>query len=136
MYIVIILLVSLLFVIVLKKLSKNPDLSQFNTPEILSDDEYYSISIPVEIDDKNGKKAFVQLFEQYGFSGNGPSIEQIVRKNTKFSGVEFDSEGDCFLMYAQSREHQAEILNELKRIQNIDCLNSWLRKASWILIKE
>jgi hypothetical protein len=136
LHILVILLAALLIVVSIKKVSANPDLDSYYPPEIDIDDEYYSISILVEIDEKNGKKAFVKLFEKYGFSGNGPSIEQVIRKNTSFQDVEFNSEGDAFLMYARDKAHQAQIVNELKCIQDIQCLDKWLKKASWILLKE
>jgi hypothetical protein len=136
LHILVIILVALLIVISIKKVSANPDLESYYPPVVDTDDEYYAISILVEIDEKNGKQAFVKLFEKYGFSGNGPSIEQVIRKNTSFQDVEYNSEGDAFLMYARDKVHQTEIVNELKCIEDIKCLNKWLKNASWILIKE
>lgn len=136
MHIVVILIVALSIVVSIKNVSANPDVDSYYPPKIEIDEEYFGISIIVEIDEKNGKKPFVELFEKYGFSGNGPSIEQVIRKNTSFKGVEFNSEGDAFLMYAQDQAHQANIVSELKCIEDIHCLNKWLKKASWILVKE
>lgn len=57
------------------------DPSEFYAPKLYADETSLTISIPVEIAGRDGKKSFVKLFELHGFSGNGPSIEQVVRRN-------------------------------------------------------
>ena len=127
-----ILLLSLVIIVLLAKRAKiNPDLTKYYPPKILSHAEDLSIQVPVVIEPKDGKEAFVELFELYGFSGNGPSIAQVIRKNTNFKAVTYDCEGDCFLMYAKDSRQFVQIMDKLKCIENIECLNDWLRKSFW-----
>ena len=114
----------------------NPNVDDYYPPQIYSDETYFSISIPVEIDLKDGKHSFVKIFNAYGFSGNGPSIEQVIKANIDFSPVEFDSEGDAFFMYAADREQYLIVLNEIRCIEKVSCLKKWVKKARWKLIKE
>jgi len=65
----------------------------------------YRIQCPVgEID------GYYELFEQYGFGGNGPSwVEHVSaildEKDPKvLDHLEFDEEGDTFLVYTDSEE--------------------------------
>ena len=111
------------------------ELKKYYPPTIYSDTQYLSISIPVEISEKGGRPSFVHLFEKYGFSGNGPAIEQVVRANLTASG-EYDSEGDAFYVRAKKRGEYDYILTELRCIEDIECLNKWLDNASTILFKE
>lgn len=113
-----------------------PNHKEYYAPVVYGQAEYLSISIPVEVDDKDGKKAFVKLFEKYGFSGNGPSIEQVVRTNNSFDNVEYGSEGDSFFMYVKDKADFDEILSKMKCIENTECLNRWLNKSRVALIKE
>lgn len=113
-----------------------PDHKQYYAPVVYSDVEHLSISVPVEIAEKEGKKAFVRLFEKYGFSGNGPAIEQVIRMNNSFDNVEYDSEGDSFFMYVNNKADFENVLAKVKCIENTECLNSWLNKSRLVLIKE
>lgn len=111
------------------------DLERYYAPKIYSNYQNLSISIPVEITDKEGLVSFVRLFESYGFSGNGPAIEQVIKANLTASG-RYDSEGDAFYVYAQSQGEYHHLLAELKCIEDIECLDRWLENASTILFKE
>lgn len=113
-----------------------PDPGQFYPPKVRALPEYFSVSVIVEVDEKDGKKAFVKLFEKYGFSGNGPSIEQVIRKNIKLRNIEFDSEGGMFAAYTTDNAQYVEMVNAIKCIEDIKCLDKWLNNARWTLIKE
>ena len=113
-----------------------PDMGLYYAPKMYSEPKYFSISIPVEIEKKGDKISFVELFHVYGFSGNGPSIEQVVKANIKTKQLEYDSEGDTFVVYALDQESYIQLLNELEAVKRIESLNGWLRKAAWMPIKE
>jgi len=115
---------------------RTPDLGQYYPPTLYHDSQYHSISIAVEIDKKRNKVSFVDLFNIYGFSGNGPSMEQVVKANLGTRNVEYDSEGDAFIVYAPNQETYVQVLKELEAVTRIESLNAWLRKAAWIPIKE
>ncbi|GAB1263578.1 hypothetical protein [Aurantivibrio infirmus] len=112
------------------------DLDKYYAPTVYSSLEYFSISIPVEIAEKNGKLSFVKLFEKYGFSGNGQAIEQVVRKNIGGNVGEYDSEADAFYINAKDSSEYTELLTKIKCIEEIACLNKWLQNATSIIIKE
>ena len=133
----IIVVLGLLALLLLSGGKKVNDLERYYAPKVHSGTEAgYWINIPVEIDVKDGKESFISMFEQYGFSGNGPSIEQVVRKNVQLEGAFYDSEGDNFFVYFDDHADFQNGLNELRCIEDIHCLSAWLGKASSILIKE
>lgn len=134
--IIVVCILLVLFVFYWIRPLANPDITEYYPPIIYSDETYFSITIPVEIDLKDGKRSFTELFNAYGFSGNGPSIEQVVRANTHFASVQFDSEGDAFVMYTSNEEQYLSILNELRCMEEIACLKKWVKTARWVLIKE
>jgi hypothetical protein len=114
--------------------SINPN--DFYAPKVYSDQATLTISIPVEVGEKNGKKSFVKLFELYGFSGNGPSIEQVVKRNmTELSGT-FDSEGDAFVVRVATSEQLKQALQKMKCVEDVKCLATWLKKSESICSKE
>lgn len=110
--------------------------SDFYAPTLYTDQATLTISIPVEIDDKNGKKSFVRLFEAYGFSGNGPSIEQVVKRNVAELPGTFDSEGDAFVLRVASQPSFDEAVSKLKCVEDVACLAGWLKQSSSIIVKE
>jgi hypothetical protein len=114
--------------------SANPD--DFYAPKLLLDEKLLTFVIPVEIDERAGKKSFVKLFELYGFSGNGPSIEQVVKHNMPRIAGKFDSEGDAFVLTVLSRSDFEATRTELKCVEEVKCLASWLAGAKSILHKE
>ena len=133
----IIILIVLVFIgFVLQKHFNRPNPDDYYPPKVDTLPEYFSVSVSAEVDEKGGKKAFVNLFERYGFSGNGPSIEQVIRKNVKLKGVEYDSEGDMFSAYTTSKGQFEELVKSVKCIEEIKCLDDWLNKAKWALLKE
>jgi hypothetical protein len=114
--------------------SINPN--DFYAPKVYSDQATLTLSIPVEVGEKNGKKSFVKLFELYGFSGNGPAIEQVVKHNmTELSGT-FDSEGDAFVVRVATPEKLKAALQKLKCVEDVMCLATWLKLSESILGKE
>ncbi len=117
-------------------LFRTTDLDLYYTPTLHSESQYLSISIPVEIEKKGNQVSFVELFNVYGFSGNGPSMEQVVKANIKAKNLEYDSEGDAFLVYAPDQETYLHAMKDLEAVTRIESLNIWLRKAAWIPIKE
>jgi hypothetical protein len=117
-------------------LLRTTDLGLYYPPTLFLQSQHCSISIHVEIDKKGNKESFVKLFNIYGFSGNGPSIEQVVKANIKTKKLVYDSEGDTFLIHAPDQETYLRVLKELEAITRIELLNVWLRNTAWILIKE
>jgi hypothetical protein len=93
-------------------------------------------SIPVEVEKKGDRASFVELFNVYGFSGNGPSIEQVVKANIQARNLRYDSEGDAFFVHVPDQETYLQVLKELEAVTRIESLNVWLRNAVWIPIKE
>lgn len=126
----------MLFITSCNKEKPTPNISQYYTPKVLAMKEFLSIQIPVEIGEKNGKKSFVDLFELYGFSGNGPSIEQVVKKNINLKNVQFDSEGDVCIILVKKDNDFDNILQEVKCIEDINCLVKWLNKSFNMIYKE
>ena len=126
--------VAFLFGCESKSPSVHPD--EFYAPTIHSDELRLTLVVSVEIAERNSKRAFVKLFELYGFSGNGPSIEQVVRHNAPSLIATFDSEGDAFVLKASSKPHFEAALQKLKCLEDVNCLNTWLKNASSILMKE
>jgi hypothetical protein len=112
------------------------DPTQYYAPKLLVQDDRLVIAIPVEVGEQDGKLSFVKLFEHYGFSGNGPSIEQVVRHNVLSTGAEFDSEGDAFLVRFSNKAEYMATLEKLRCMEDVHCLSTWLRSASSIFIKE
>ena len=81
------------------------DVSQEENVDARMTNRQYRIQCPVgEID------GYYELFEQYGFGGNGPSwvehISAIIEEKDPqiLHHLEFDEEGDTFLVYADSEE--------------------------------
>lgn len=120
----------------IRALFRTPNLGLYYAPTIYSEPRYFSISIPVEIEKKGDKISFIELFNVYGFSGNGPSIEQVVKANINSEKLEYDSEGDTFVVYAPDHDSYILLLKELEAVKQIELLNGWLRKAAWVPIKE
>jgi hypothetical protein len=114
----------------------NANPNDFYAPKLLLDEERMTFVVPVEIDARDGKKSFVKLFELYGFSGNGPSIEQVIRHNVPGIGGSFDSEGDAFVLLASNKADFEDARAKLKCIENVECLSSWLARAQSLLFKE
>jgi hypothetical protein len=114
----------------------NANPNDFYAPKLLVNEERMTFVVPVEIDAREGKKSFVKLFELYGFSGNGPSIEQVIRHNVPSLAGSFDSEGDAFVLLASSRAEFDASRAKLNCIEKVECLSTWLAKAQTILIKE
>jgi len=112
------------------------ELNGFYPPTVHSNKQYFSISIPVEIAEKDVKQSFIHLFERYGFSGNGPSIEQVVMTYIGENAGQYDSEGDAFYIYTTDQISHANLLNKIKCIEKLECLNKWLQNANSIIIKE
>lgn len=110
--------------------------NEFYAPKIYADEATLTISIPVEVGDKNGKKSFVKLFELYGFSGNGPSIEQVIKRNMAELTGTFDSEGDAFVVRVASTEKLKAALQKLKCVEDVKCLATWLKQSESISGKE
>ena len=129
-------LISLFFLVSCVNETVSLDLEQYYPPTVHSNAEFRSISIPVEILDKDGKRSFIHLFEAYGFSGNGPSIEQVILFNVGRNAGELDSEGNAFYLYASDAESYHELLTDIQCVEKIICLNKWLINASSIIIKE
>lgn len=113
-----------------------PDPNDYYAPTVLSFPEYLTITIGAEIEEKNGKKAFTSLLNKYGFSGNGPSIEQVIARNTDIDNVQFDSEAGAFFMRASNEMNYEKALKSLKCIEDVECLDRWLKNSRWILFKE
>ena len=110
----------------------------FNTysPTIIKDDKHLFIQIPVEIDKKNNKNPFSIILQKYGFSGNGPSIEQIIKFNISFKNAIYNSEGDCFRVEFKSLNELNEYFSLLKPIQDEEILHKWTFNAKNIILKE
>jgi hypothetical protein len=117
-------------------LFRDPNLSAFYPPTVQAIPQYLSVTIPVEIGKKGDRQSFVELFKVYGFSGNGPSIEQVVKANTKVAGITYDSEGDAFVALASDKESYGHFLKEIDAVAHVESLNAWLRRAAWTPIKE
>lgn len=96
----------------------------------------HEIQIPVEIELKNGKQSFIEIFRYYGFSGNGPSIEQVIRYNLRYENAEYDSEGDCFRVVFSSKDDLDRYHLLLKPVTNEDGLHRWVYNARKIFFKE
>ncbi|MBL0731207.1 hypothetical protein [Piscinibacter sp. HJYY11] len=126
--------ISLLFGGCNAAVSANPD--DYYAPKLLSDEKLLTFVIPVEIDERAGKKSFVKLFELYGFSGNGPSIEQVVKHNVPRIAGRFDSEGDAFVLIVSSRSDFEATRTKLRCVEDVKCLSNWLAGAKSILLKE
>ncbi len=94
------------------------------------------IQIPVEIEKKNGKVSFIEIFRYYGFSGNGPSIEQVVRYNIRNLKAEYDSEGDCFRVMFSGKEDLDRYHDLLKTVLTEYGLHRWVYNARGITFKE
>lgn len=113
---------------------------RFNTypPRIISNDHdgIFTLQIPVETESKNGKPSFIEIFKYYGFSGNGPSIEQVIRYNLGSGNAEFDSEGDCFRVLFSSKGDMMRYYARLINIINEDDLHRWVYNARRIVFKE
>ena len=116
------------------QLGANPD--DFYASKLLSDERLLTLVVPVEIDKRAGKKSPVKLFELYGFSGNGPSIEQVVKHNAPHLAGKFDSEGDAFVLTLSNRSDFDAARATLKCVEDVKCLSSWLASARFILLKE
>lgn len=129
-------LISLFFLVSCVKETVSLDLEQYYPPTVYSNAGFRSISIPVEILDKDGKRSFIHLFEVYGFSGNGSSIEQVILFNIGRNAGELDSEGDAFYLYSSDAESYHKLLADIQCVEKIVCLNTWLMNASSIIIKE
>ena len=116
--------------------TSNINPTDFYAPKVYSDQATLTISVPVEIGEKDGRKSFVNLFEAYGFSGNGPSIEQVVKRNMPNLNGAFDSEGDAFVVRVSTPEQLKEALQKLTCIEDVKCLTTWLKQAESIIGKE
>lgn len=86
----------------------------------------FSIQAPVgDLDD------YYELFEEYGFGGNGPSWAEHIRfileeADKKLDDhLEYDEEGDTFLVYADSQE---VVDRFLKHIQPVFATKKSLKK--------
>ncbi len=112
------------------------DPSGFYAPKLYADENSLIISIPVEIAERDGKKSFVKLFELHGFSGNGPSIEQVVRRNVGDDIGTFDSEGDAFVVRLANAAEFGVVRGKLKCVEEVTCLAGWLKNSDSILFKE
>lgn len=110
--------------------------SEFYAPKLYADQTSLTISIPVVIAERDGKKSFVKLFELHGFSGNGPSMEQIVRRNLGDNIGMFDSEGDAFVVRLANAAEFGAVLGKLKCVEEVTCLAGWLKNSESILFKE
>ena len=117
-----------------KAIQVNP--SDYYAPKIVAHDKLLTISIPVEVKERDGKKSFVKLFALYGFSGNGPSIEQVVRRNLSDVTADFNSEGDAFVMRVSNKTDYVSALQKLKCVEDVACLTTWLENSRSVLIKE
>ena len=114
----------------------NVNLDDYYAPKLLSDEVLLTLVIPVEIDERNGKKSPVKLYELYGFSGNGPSIEQVVKHNAPRIAGKFDSEGDAFVLTVPNKSDFDAARATLRCVEEVKCLASWLASARSILVKE
>ena len=104
-------------------------------PYYFSSNSMHSISIPVKVEVINGVRSFVEVMKLYGFSGNGPSIEQVIRKNITLP-AEYDSEGEACVIYFKSRSQMSEFSNTLVNISNQSIFHSWVYNSRGVLIKE
>lgn len=114
------------------------DTSAYYTPTVRHT-EYkgrYSVVIGVEIVEKQSKQSFIKLFNQYGFSGNGPSIEQVVLKNISRRKGSVNSEGEMFCIEFKNKNNFELFLKDIKQIEDISTLNIWLANASGQHYKE
>lgn len=136
MLLILLVLIAAVLAYTLRGWLHQPDLSQYYAPHINLIPEYHTVSIPVEIAMKAGKQPFSKLFNIYGFSGNGPSIEQVVRANISVKNVAYDSEGDAFYVKAPDMETYLQVADELSSLHRLETLQSWLKNAAWILLKE
>ena len=116
--------------------TSNINPTDFYAPKVYSHQATLTISVPVEVGEKNGKKSFVNLFEAYGFSGNGPSIEQVIKRNIPELNGTFDSEGDAFVVRVSTPEQLKEALLKLRCVEDVKCLATWLKHAESIIGKE
>jgi hypothetical protein len=114
--------------------SVDPD--EFYAPKLRVVDSASFIAIDVEIEQRGTKSSFIHLFEHYGFSGNGPAIEQVVRENLSGERGRFDSEGDVFFYQASDGADLAAVAHQLRCIEDVKCLQTWIRNARWTLMKE
>ncbi len=111
---------------------------KFNSypPEIIKDDKYFIIQIPAEIDKKENKNPFSVILQRYGFSGNGASIEQIIKYNIKYNKVNYNSEGGSFRAEFKNKQDLDEYYLLIKPVLDEGMLHKWTFNARHILIKE
>lgn len=112
------------------------DTNNFYAPKLIADENLLILTVPVEIAERDGQKSFVKLFELYGFSGNGPSIEQVIKHNVPQIAGRFDSEGDAFSLTVSNKPDFEAMRTKLKCIEQVPCLATWLAEAKSILFKE
>lgn len=136
MRILIYLVLSTIFLSACRDETQNVNPNDYYAPKLLSDEKTLAFVVPVEIEQRNKKKSFVKLFEIYGFSGNGPSIEQVVRYNAPNLKGSFDSEGDAFVLIASNKPDYESTLLQLKCLEDMKCLIDWLMQAKSIVLKE
>ncbi|GAB3852721.1 hypothetical protein GCM10028822_20750 [Hymenobacter terrigena] len=107
------------------------DVTKVTPVELEEENRRYCIQAPVgEID------GYYELFEEYGFGGNGPSwVEHISaildeKDPQVLDHLEFDEEGDTFLVYADSEEIVNRFMKAVHPVfANKKSLKKYLSKA-------
>jgi hypothetical protein len=107
------------------------DISKEEHVDVQMDNRQYWIQCPVgEVD------GYFELFKEYGFGGNGPSwVEHInailAEKDPQIlEHLEFDEEGDTFLVYADSEEVVNRFMKAVQPVfANKKSLKEYLAKA-------
>jgi hypothetical protein len=132
------LIFNFLFLTVLLSCKSNFEPVSFNTypPAILIDDKNFTIQIPAEAGRKNNKDPFAVILQKYGFSGNGQSIEQVVKHNIRYKKVKYNSEGDCFRAEFADKPDMDEFILLIQPMLQEEELHKWTFNARHILIKE
>jgi hypothetical protein len=112
------------------------DPTDFYSPTVRTQEASRTLMVDVAIERRDGKQSFVRLFELYGFSGNGPSIEQVIRRNVGAIQGRYESEGDMFAFTAETGQDFIEMSKQLECLREIPCLQSWLENSRSVIMKE
>ena len=79
---------------------------------------------------------YLDLFEKYGFSGNGPSLDEhiqaVIKSNDPelLNHLEFDSNSNEFLVWADSEDAVQRFMNAVLPVfGNADSMEAYLKQA-------